>query len=169
MDLMICGEYLYLYSTNYLPMAKNISIKDKKKKKSKEKKDPQLLKALETFRKAMIDSDKPALESVISEKVSYGHSDGVIENKIEFIRNIHSGKYSFISFDIKDPQISFHGKTAVVRHTLDAETNDNNLPGRVNLFILLIWKKEKGNWQLIARQAVKNKIEEHFEQYPQHN
>lgn len=127
--------------------------KEKKKKKGK---DPELLKALETFRKAMIDSDKPALEKVISDKVSYGHSDGIVESKNDFIQNIHSGKYSFLSFDIKDPSISFHGKTAIVRHALDAETNDDNIPGRVNLFILLIWKKEKGNWRLIARQAVKN-------------
>ncbi len=135
-------------------MAKAKISKEKKKKKV----DPELKNALETFRKAMIDSDKPALEKLISDKISYGHSDGVVESKADFIQNIHTGKYSFITFDINNPNISIHGKTAVIRHSLDAETSDNNIPGRVNLFILLVWRKERGKWKLIARQAINNSI-----------
>lgn len=130
--------------------------KIKPKKKNKAKKDPELEKALATFKQAMLDSDKTALENLISDKVHYGHSDGMIEGKSDFIHNIHTGKYSFTTFDILNPKITLFGKTGLIRHALSAETNDNNVPSTVNLSILLVWRKEKGTWKLIARQAVKS-------------
>jgi hypothetical protein len=36
-----------------------------------------------------------------------------------------------------------------------AQTNDKGVKGSVNLYILLIWSKEKSGWKLIGRQAVK--------------
>jgi ketosteroid isomerase-like protein len=42
-----------------------------------------------------------------------------------------------------------------VRHTLDADTNDNGKTGTVHLKVLLVWLKEGGEWKLLVRQAVK--------------
>ena len=47
------------------------------------------------------------------------------------------------------------GDVALVRHHLTAETNNNSVPGKADLFILLVWQKQKGQWKLLARQAVK--------------
>ncbi|WP_245705577.1 nuclear transport factor 2 family protein [Chitinophaga filiformis] len=110
---------------------------------------------VELLRKAMVDADKASLEKVANEKLSYGHSGGKIEDKTAFVSNIVSGKSDFVSIDLSDQTIAISGNTAIVRHTLTAETNDNGVAGHVKLYVLLVWSKEGSQWKLLARQAVK--------------
>jgi hypothetical protein len=44
---------------------------------------------------------------------------------------------------------------AIVRHKLNATTNDSGKPGEVHLLVLLIFQKDHKEWKLLARQAVK--------------
>lgn len=111
--------------------------------------------AVEQLRKAMVDADKVMLESLVSEKLSYGHSGGHIDNKKEFVEKIVSGKSDFVSIDLSGQTISISGKTAIVRHKLNATTNDGGKPGEVHLLVMLVWQKQGGKWILLARQAVK--------------
>ncbi len=110
---------------------------------------------VEKLRKAMVDGDKAELESIASEKLSYGHSGGHVEGKAEFVEKIVSGKSDFVTIELKDQTISISGKTAIVRHRLNATTNDNGKPGEVHLLVLLVFQKENKQWKLLARQAVK--------------
>lgn len=111
--------------------------------------------AVEKLRKAMIDGNKEELEAVVSDKLSYGHSGGLVESKTEFVDKIASGKSDFVTIELKDQAISVSGETAVVRHKLNATTNDNGKAGEVHLAILLIFQKDSSQWKLLARQAVK--------------
>ena len=111
--------------------------------------------AVEQLKKAMIDADKVSLQKLTAEQLSYGHSSGKVEDKPTFIENIVSGKSDFVSIDLTNQTIAVSGDAAIVRHTLSASTNDNGIPGSVKLNILLIWQKQKGEWKLLARQAVK--------------
>lgn len=119
------------------------------------KKEKQVADAVEKLRTAMIDGKKDALEAIASDKLSYGHSGGHVEGKAEFVEKIVSGKSDFVTIELKDQTISVSGKTAVVRHLLNAKTNDNGKPGEVHLKILLVFQKEGGKWKMLARQAVK--------------
>ena len=114
--------------------------------------------AVEKLRKAMIDGNKEELENIVSDKLSYGHSGGHVEGKAEFVEKIVSGKSDFVTIELKDQTISISGKTAVVRHKLNATTNDNGKPGEVHLSILLIFQKDHKQWKLLARQAVKQTL-----------
>lgn len=111
--------------------------------------------ATEQLRTAMISGNKADLENIVSDKLSYGHSGGHIDDKKEFVEKLTSGKSDFVRIDITEQTISTSGKTAIVRHILTAKTNDNGKPGDVHLRILLIFQKEGGKWKLLARQAVK--------------
>ncbi|WP_276501850.1 nuclear transport factor 2 family protein [Terrimonas pollutisoli] len=111
--------------------------------------------AVEQLRKAMIDGNKAELEAIASDKLSYGHSSGYVEGKTEFVDKIATGKSDFVTIELKDQTISVNGKVAVVRHKLNATTNDNGKPGEVHLAILLVFQKENKQWKLLARQAVK--------------
>jgi ketosteroid isomerase-like protein len=111
--------------------------------------------AVEKLRKAMVDANKADLESLVFDKLSYGHSSGHIDDKTEFVEKIVSGKSDFVSIDLTEQTISISDNIAVVRHKLDAKTNDGGKPGEVHLLVLLIWQKQKGSWKLLARQAVK--------------
>lgn len=105
--------------------------------------------------KAMEDGDVAVLNRIAANELTYGHSGGKVENKQEFINAFATGASDFIKITITDQTINVIKNTAVVRHTLEADTNDNNKAGHVKLKILTVWKKMGGAWRLIARQAVK--------------
>ena len=110
---------------------------------------------VELLRKAMVDADKASLENLTDAKLSYGHSGGKVEDKAAFVENIVSGHSDFKSIELTDQTIYVTGNTAIVRHNLAAETNDNGKPGNVHLHILMVWVKTGSQWKLLARQAVK--------------
>ena len=111
--------------------------------------------AVEHLRKAMVDGNKAELENSVSDKLSYAHSSGLVQNKAEFVDKIVTGSSDFVTIDLAGQTISISGKVAVVRHVLTAKTNDNGKPGEVKLTILTVWQKQKGSWKLLARQAVR--------------
>jgi len=111
--------------------------------------------AVEKLRQAMVDGNKETLESITSDKLSYGHSSGLVENKAEFVDKLVSGKSDFITIELKDQAISVSGSTAIVRHRLNATTSDNGKPGEAHLSVLLIFQNDHKQWKLLARQAVK--------------
>jgi ketosteroid isomerase-like protein len=111
--------------------------------------------AVENLRKAMIDGDKSGLQNITADQLSYGHSSGRVEDKAAFVDNIVTGKSDFVTIDLTNQTIAVAGDAAIVRHTLSATTNDSGNAGSVKLNILLVWQKQKGQWKLLARQAVK--------------
>ena len=111
--------------------------------------------AVENLRKAMIDPDKAMLQKLTAEQLSYGHSSGKIEDQNAFIEALVSAKSDFVTIDLTNQTVAISSNTAVVRHNLSATTNDNGTPGTVKLHILTVWQKQKGQWKLLARQAVK--------------
>jgi hypothetical protein len=111
--------------------------------------------AIETLKKAMIDADKATLEAISAEVLSYGHSNGKIEDKKQFVEAIASGESDFVTIDLSNQTIKISKDVALVRHRLDAKTNNKGVAGTVKLDVLLIFQKQKGKWLLIARQAVK--------------
>lgn len=120
------------------------------------KNEKAVVKAVERLRKAMVDADSIVLDKLTSDKLSYGHSGGHIDDKKEFIEKIVSGKSDFVSIELIDQTVSISKKVALVRHKLNAVTNDNGKPGEVHLFVLMVWLRSMGKWKLLARQAVKS-------------
>ena len=111
--------------------------------------------AVEQLRKAMVDADSVMLDKLTSSQLSYGHSGGAIDDKTVFVQKIVSGKSYFVSMEFPQQTISVSKNTAIVRHKLNAVTNDSGKPGEVHLAVLLVWQKLQGQWKLLARQAVK--------------
>ena len=120
---------------------------------SKDEKD--VAARVEMLRKAMVDADKAALENIAAEELSYGHSNGKIEDKAAFVDAIVTGKNDFINIAISDLTIKIAGNTAVARHKLTGDVANDGKPGTINLGLLLVWQKQKNEWKLIARQGFK--------------
>lgn len=111
---------------------------------------------VEALRKAMVDADKSMLEKLTHESLSYGHSTGSVENKASFVENIVSGNSDFVTIDLTEQTINVSGKTAIVRHKFTASTNNKGKgPATVNLAVMTVWQKDKKEWKMLARQAVK--------------
>lgn len=119
------------------------------------RKEKAVAKAVESLRKAMIERDSATLDALTQPGLSYGHSSGRVEDKASFIRSLTSGASDFVTIDLGEQTVRVVDRTAIVRHTLSAQTNDNGKPGSVKLAILTIWEKEGSRWKLLARQAVR--------------
>lgn len=111
--------------------------------------------AVEKLKKGIIDADQATLEAITSDQLTYGHSAGLLEDKATFIKALVSKESDFVTIDLTDQTISIVDNTAWVRHKMAGTTNNKNVAGKVNLSVLLVWVKQKGEWKLLARQAVK--------------
>ncbi len=111
--------------------------------------------AVEQLRLTMIDPNEAVLNKLASDQLTYGHSSGKVEDKTAFVQTLVTGKSDFVTITFTNQTVQVVGSTAVVRHRLDASTNDGGKPSTVKLDIVLVWVKVKNNWQLLARQAVK--------------
>ena len=123
------------------------------------KEEKAVARVVEKLRKAMVDADKTTLESLVSDKLSYGHSVGLVEDKRTLVDNIMNGKSDFVSINLTDQTISISDNNAIVRHKLDAVTNNDGKPGEAHLLVLMVWQKKAGKWILLARQAVKQPVD----------
>lgn len=95
------------------------------------------------------------LDQLADDQLSYGHSNGVVQTKAEFMGQLQSGESTFVRITLSDQSVHARDGVAVVRHTLTADTNDSGKPGKVALKILMVWKKTGDQWRLLARQAVR--------------
>ena len=111
--------------------------------------------AAERLRMAMIDPTPAALAQLVADDLSYGHSGGRVDTKDSFIGDLVAGKSDFVTIAITDQTIKIVGNTAIVRHTLTADTNDSGKPGKVQIKILGVWQQQGSQWKLLARQAVR--------------
>ncbi len=116
----------------------------------------EVARAAEQLRLSMIDPNHAALDALLADELSYGHSNGRVETKAGLVSELMDGRSDFVSIEITDQSVVLAGDaTAIVRHTLSAETNDSGNPGKVVLKVLCVWLKRGFRWRLIARQAVR--------------
>ncbi|HTI90056.1 MAG TPA: nuclear transport factor 2 family protein [Puia sp.] len=111
--------------------------------------------AVESLRKALIDPTKTNLDKIALDELTYGHSNGTIQDKAAFEEALLTGKSDFVTIDLTNQTIRVMGNTAWVRHEFTAANNDGGKPGTAHLYVLLVFLKQKGEWRLLARQAVK--------------
>lgn len=124
-------------------------------KASKTKEETAVATRVETLRQAMIDADGIKLKELTSADLSYGHSNGVVQNQAVFIEKIVNGESDFVTIELQNQTIEIVGNAAVVRHNLVAHTKDGGVDKDIKIGIMLVWQKQNNKWLLIARQAFK--------------
>jgi ketosteroid isomerase-like protein len=107
----------------------------------------------ETLRKLMINPDRPALERIFADQLSYGHSDGRVQTKAEFVDALVNGKSVFKSIMLSEQTISLVGDIAIVRHRFAADAISNDVPAQPRIRVLQVWQKQSEGWRLLFRQA----------------
>ena len=109
--------------------------------------------SVETLRKALLEADKSKLEQVASAQISYGHSDGRVETKDQFITGVMTRKQVVKSLAFPDLKVSVVGNAAIVRHIYLAESELDGKATTTRIGALQVWHKQDGGWRLLARQG----------------
>lgn len=123
---------------------------------AQEKWEKAVEKAVLQLKDAMLSGEKESLLAISSMDLTYGHSNGVIEDQDAFVYALASGTNNFTSITLSDQTVEVLGKIALVRHNLTGNTHNKGAePASVNLGVLMVWQKEGKDWKLLARQAFK--------------
>ena len=99
--------------------------------------------------------DSLVMKRLTSEKLSYGHSGGNIEDKRKMVTGASSSKTEYRNLTVENLGVTLEGKTAIARYILRAGSVEKGVESPLNIAILTVWVKKGGDWKLIARQAVK--------------
>ena len=108
---------------------------------------------VEVLRKALLEANKAKLEQVASAQISYGHSDGRVETKEQFINGVMTRKQTVKSLAFPELKVAVVGDAAIARHIYLAESELEGKPTTTRIGALQVWQKQNGSWKLLARQG----------------
>ena len=111
--------------------------------------------AVDELTRAILAADGTALDALVLDGLSYGHSSGAVQDKAAFVEALASRRSSFPSITLSNRTASIVGDDAIVRHVFDGETVSNGKTVPVHIGVLQVWHREGGRWRLLARQAGK--------------
>jgi ketosteroid isomerase-like protein len=109
--------------------------------------------AVEALRQAVVSQDTPQLEALCVEQLSFGHSDGRVETKAQYIQGVMTRKAILKALTLSEQTVVIVGNNAIVRHTAVSESETDGKLTSTKLGVLQVWQKQGGSWQLLARQA----------------
>ena len=109
--------------------------------------------AVEALTRAMLQADGPALERLVSDQLSYGHSSGLVETKAQFVDVVANRKTVYKAIVLSEPNTLMAGDNAIVRHVFSNTTETGGKTASISVGIMQVWQRQAGNWKLLARQA----------------
>src|SRR5262245_28676440 len=112
-----------------------------------------VIESVEVLRKAIFDADKAKLDQVASPQISYGHSDGRVETKEQFINGVMTRKQTVKSLAFPELKVAVVGDAAIARHIYLAESELEGKQTTTKIGALQVWQKQNGSWKLLARQG----------------
>ncbi|MBC9798183.1 nuclear transport factor 2 family protein [Sinomicrobium weinanense] len=112
--------------------------------------------AVSEFNRALENPGREVLERLCSEKLTYGHSSGLVQDREAFIVDVLNGPFDFLEVTAPEQTITLSGNTAVVRHIFQASATRDGEPLEIRIGNMQIYKlSDEGQWLLLARQAYK--------------
>lgn len=118
---------------------------------------PLLEKRVNDLNDALLSANRDSLNSLTSDELSYGHSNGDMQTKSGFVDSLATKNWAFTKLMATDKSIvSIDGNTAIVREKLfGTAKNVGKDTAKIALGVLQVWKKENGKWLLYGRQGFK--------------
>jgi len=116
--------------------------------------DEQAVRQLEDRRvKALIADDLPALEAILADDLTYGHSNGVLDTKASYVETLRSGKTKYEAFDRQPSVVRVYGDSAIVTGTASVKLRAQ--PAPFSLRYTLVYVKRGGAWTMAAWQSTR--------------
>jgi Domain of unknown function (DUF4440) len=108
-----------------------------------------------SLKNSLIGKDSVTLTYLLAGDVTYGHTNGIIQTKAQLIRSVMSGEQDYKTIEPSNMNIRIYENTAVVTMNSKVIMNYQDKPLEMNMFVTLVWIKNKNDWKLVARQSVK--------------
>jgi ketosteroid isomerase-like protein len=112
--------------------------------------------AVQRLHAAMIAANGAELKALTTSTLSYGHSNGGVQNQQVYINTITSGETHYRRIDLTNPSTTLAGDNAIVRDHFSTTVESGGKQTDVELDQLMVWKKSGAGWKLLARQGYKH-------------
>ncbi|MFC0342610.1 nuclear transport factor 2 family protein [Epilithonimonas hispanica] len=104
---------------------------------------------------SLMENNNSKILELFSDDVSFGHSNGWIQNKDDFKKDFESGKVKYQSVKQTElKEFKFKNKFANIRRNIAVKGLYKNETFEMKLSVLEFWIKQKGIWKLWSRQSV---------------
>ena len=105
---------------------------------------------------SLMENNNSKILELFSDDVSFGHSNGWIQNKDDFKKDFESGKVKYQSVKQTElKELKIKNKFANVRRIIAVKGLYKNETFEMKLSVLEFWIQQKGIWKLWSRQSVK--------------
>jgi hypothetical protein len=105
------------------------------------------------FHQALVQQNKVSINQQTDKAISYGHSNGWIQNKTDLIKDFETGRISYQSIKEDSITVTMNGNMASVRFVGDFTATNNGVKSDNHLKVLEVWVKKGNRWILFSRQG----------------
>lgn len=117
--------------------------------------DVKLINTMKQFHQDLISKNTVSINQQTDKALTYGHSNGWIETKIELLKDLETGVISYQQFTEDSISVFMNGNIAAIRFVANVNATMKSIASTYRLKVLEIWIKKSNRWILFARQAVK--------------
>lgn len=110
---------------------------------------------LEDWRQACLKKDVGALDDILHEHLLFGHSDGRLESKEDFISSITQSKVVYEQITVGNQTLVNNKDTALLRGEMSVTVTRAGSKNSYKLNVLHVWIYEKRRWRMVGRQATR--------------
>lgn len=114
-----------------------------------------LINTMKQFHQDLISKNTVSINQQTDKALTYGHSNGWIETKIELLKDLETGVISYQQFTEDSISVFMNGNIAAIRFVANVNATMKSIASTYRLKVLEIWIKKSNRWILFARQAVK--------------
>lgn len=117
--------------------------------------EEKLITTVKEFHQALVNKNTVSINQQTDKALSYGHSNGWVENKTEMLKNLETAYISYQDYKEDSISVLINGTMANVRFVANITATMKAATQTYHLKVLEVWVKKGKRWVLFARQAVK--------------
>jgi hypothetical protein len=108
---------------------------------------------------SLMQNNNSKILEIFSDDISFGHSNGWVQNYEDFKKDFESGKVKYESVKQTElKELKIKNRFANIRRIIAVKGLYKNDLFEMKLSVLEFWIQKKGIWKLWSRQAVTSKL-----------
>jgi len=100
-------------------------------------------------------ADVAGLGAMMTDDLTWTHSNANVESKAQFLEAIRSGKYKYKSMTFEERKVRLHGDTAIVSGTCRVQVTSDGRDLDIRLRFTELYVKQEGAWKQAMWQSTR--------------